>query len=114
MTHDALAAALAADRDARCPDGCDTTRSLFPAAIEREVAGYPPDAALYARLARCPACAAEYIAALNLAYALDGGSVDAANAPSLRSPTTLRFYRPDAEDTRRIAEDTPEYGEDKD
>ena len=113
MPHDALAAALAADWGSRCPDGCDTTRALFAAAIEREVAGYPPDTALYARLERCRACAAEYVAVLDLAYALDGGGTQAADAPPLRPPTTLPLYRPRTEDDRRVAEDTPEYDEDR-
>lgn len=114
MPHDQLAAALAATRDGRCSDGCDTTRALFPVAIEREVAGHPPDADLYARLERCPACAAEYIAALDLAYSLDADGVDAASAPTLRLPTALRFYRADTEDARRVAEDQAAYGDEED
>lgn len=110
MTRDSLAAALAA-RDGRCPDGCETTRALFPSAIEAELAGGPADATLYARLDACPACDAEYMAALDLAFALDAAMPRAAETPALRLPTPLRFYRADAdaEDTRRVAEDGNEY-----
>ena len=111
MTRDSLAAALAAAPDHRCADDCDATRALFPAAIEGEVAGHPPHAALYARLERCRACAAEYIAALDLAFALDEDGVDATETPALRLPTALRFYRPDSEDVRRVAEEPAEHGE---
>ena len=103
MTRDSLAAALAAAPDHRCADDCDATRALFPAAIEGEVAGHPPHAALYARLERCRACAAEYIAALDLAFALDEDGVDATETPA------LHFYPPDGD--RRVAEDPAEYGE---
>ncbi len=114
-THrDRLAAALNATPAGRCPDGCDATRALFPAAIERELDGLPPDRALYARLEACPSCAAEYIAALDLAFALDEAPPHAKDAPPLRPPSTLRFRRPDDEQepARRVAEEPSEY-EDK-
>ncbi len=109
-----LAAALNADPAGRCPDGCDATRARFPAAIEREIDGLPPDPDLYARLDACPACAAEYIAALDLAFALDETPPHAQDAPPLRPPSALRFRRRDDEDAplRRVAEDSPDY-EDK-
>ena len=59
-----LAAALRAQPSGRCPDGCETTRALFPAAIERELDGAPPDLALYARLDRCPACDSTRLSAM--------------------------------------------------
>ncbi|MFN8473707.1 MAG: hypothetical protein U0822_16070 [Anaerolineae bacterium] len=106
-----LAAALNSPPDGRCPDGCDVTRALFPAAIERELDGLPPDRDFYARLEACSACAAEYIAALDLAFALDESPPHAKDAPPLRPPTTLRFRRSDDEDqpARRVAEEPAEY-----
>ena len=107
-----LAAALNASPEGRCPDGCDVTRALFPAAIERELDGLPPDRDLYARLEACPACAAEYIAALDLAFALDESPPHAKDAPPLRPPSALRFRRADDDaesPARRVAEDPAEY-----
>ena len=111
MSHQRLEVALKAPATARCADGCEATRALFAPAIERELRGEPPDADLYARLDRCPACAQAYIAALDLAFALDEDGVDATETPALRLPTALRFYRPDSEDVRRVAEEPAEYGE---
>ncbi|MFN8496806.1 MAG: hypothetical protein U0641_03040 [Anaerolineae bacterium] len=106
-----LAAALNAPPDGRCADGCDATRALFPAAIERELDGRPPERDLYARLEACAACAAEYIAALDLAFALAEAPLHAKDAPSLRPPSALRFRRreDDAAPTRRVAEEPAEY-----
>lgn len=113
-----LATALHTKPANRCPDGCETTRALFAAAIEREMAGEDRDEALYARLDACPACAAEYIAALDLAYRLDRDPLHAANAPAIKLPLGLRLTsRPRDEDQgglRRVAEDTPPYGDDQD
>lgn len=104
-----LAEAVQGEVGARCPDGCATTRALFPAAIERELAGEPPDPALYARLERCSACAADYIAALDLAYRLEGEPVRAADAPPLDHQGVLRYRQPEpGAGLRRVAEDPPD------
>ena len=97
----------------RCADGCETTRALFAAAIERELQGEPPDADLYARLDRCPACAQAYIAALDLAFQVDREDVRAADVAPVSLPRALRS-QPRADETsglRRVAEDSPPYGE---
>ena len=111
MSARRLAEALRGEVGGRCPDGCDTTRALFPGAIERELAGEPPDADLYARLDCCPACAAEYIAALDLAYRLESEPVHAVDAPPLDPPGVLRYRQPEpGAGLRRVAEDPPDDG----
>ena len=110
-----LTAALNALPDGRCADGCDATRARFPAAIERELDGLPAERDLYARLEACAACAAEYIAALDLAFALDAAPPRAKDTPALRPPSALRFRRADDDaeaPARRVAEDPAEYEDD--
>lgn len=94
-----------------CPDGCETTRARFPAAIEREVAGEGPDEELYARLEQCPACAREYLTLLDMAARLDRDPLRAADAPPLSLPFGVRRTQRDAEDqrSRRVAEDAAPY-----
>lgn len=111
MSAQRLKSALRTPTTARCPDGCETTRALFAPAIERELRGEPPDADLYARLDRCPACAQEYIAALDLAFRLDREEVRAADVASINLPLALRSQPSDETGgLRRVAEDNPPYG----
>ena len=113
MSGQRLKAALRTTATARCADGCETTRALFAAAIERELQGERPDADLYARLDRCPACAQAYIAALDLAFQVDREDVRAADVAPVPLPRALR-PQPRADETsglRRVAEDSPPYGE---
>ena len=113
MPYQRLKVALRTPASARCADGCAATRALFATAIERELRGEPPDADLYARLDRCPACAQEYAAALDLAYRLDRADLRAADAPPVALPLALRARRSGDETggLRRVAEDTPPYGD---
>lgn len=113
MSHQRLEVALKTPATARCPQGCETTRALFTPAIERELRGEPPDADLYARLDRCPACAQAYIAALDLAFGVDIEGVRAADVAPITLPLALRAQpRPDKTGgLRRVAEDSPPYGE---
>ena len=113
MPYQRLKVALRTPASARCADGCAATRALFAPAIEREVRGEPPDADLYARLNRCPACAQEYSAALDLAFQLDREEVRAADVAPVALPLALRARRSgdEAGGLRRVAEDTPPYGD---
>ena len=115
MPRQRLRVASQTPATARCADGCAATRALFAPAIERELRGEPPDADLYARLDRCPACAQEYIAALDLAFQLDEEPVRAADVASIPLPLPLRA-QPGNETggLRRVAEDSPPYGESDD
>lgn len=113
MSRQRLKAALKPPSTARCADGCETTRARFAPAIERELRGEPPDADLYARLDRCPACAQEYITALDLAFRLDRDDVRAADVAPIKLPPALRSQLSSDQTggLRRVAEDSPPYGE---
>ena len=113
MSGQRLKAALRTTATARCADGCETTRARFAPAIERELRGEPPDADLYARLDRCPACAQEYITALDLAFRLDRKDVRAADVAPIKLPPALRSHLSSDQTggLRRVAEDSPPYGE---
>jgi hypothetical protein len=112
MGKSRLTAALQTQKTGRCAEGCETTRAMFAAAIEREVAGEGPDQALYARLDACPRCAKEYITALDLAYRLDEDMPRAADVPPLKLPLSLRVRERNADTEgglRRVAEDQAPY-----
>src|SRR5262245_4075326 len=116
MSRQRLRTALRTKPTDRCADGCDTTRAMFAAAIEREVAGEAPDRDRYARLDTCPACAQESSAALDLAFRLDRDEARAADVAPVRLPWVRRPSQRQTEeggDQRRAAEDSSPYGEDK-